>query len=120
MSGLRWLLAAIAIAAVFLGFVRCATQRLLYPAPLLASRTGVLLLLAQLAVLAGYAIALTADLIVDHRRLDTALLPKPFQLSALTSRDLQLETPWKRFSVRSPRHLPAPVESRQPAGAPER
>lgn len=41
---------------------------------LLASRTGVLLLLAQLAVLAGYAIALTADLIVDHRRLDTALL----------------------------------------------
>jgi hypothetical protein len=41
---------------------------------LLASRTGVLLLLAQLTVLAGYAIALTADLIVDHRRVDTALL----------------------------------------------
>jgi hypothetical protein len=41
---------------------------------LVTSRTGVLLLLAQLAILAGYAIALTADLIVDQRRLDTALL----------------------------------------------
>ena len=36
-------------------------------------------------------------------RLDTALLPKPFQLSALTGRDLQLESPWKRFIVRLPR-----------------
>jgi hypothetical protein len=35
-------------------------------------------------------------------RLDTALLPKPFQLSALTGRDLQLESPWKRFIVRAP------------------
>jgi len=50
-------------------------------------------------------------------RLDTALLPKPFQLSALTSRDLHLETPWKRFTVRSPRQLPAPVESRELKGA---
>jgi hypothetical protein len=33
-------------------------------------------------------------------RLDTTLLPKPFQLSALTGRDLQLESPWKRFLVR--------------------
>jgi hypothetical protein len=33
-------------------------------------------------------------------RLDTALLPKPFQLSALTGRDLQLESPWKRFILR--------------------
>ena len=33
-------------------------------------------------------------------RLDTALLPKPFQLSALTGRDFQLESPWKRFIVR--------------------
>lgn len=49
-------------------------------------------------------------------RLDTTLLPKPFQLSALTSRELQLESPWKRFTLRSPRHLPAPVESRE-AGA---
>ena len=36
-------------------------------------------------------------------RLDTALLPKPFQLSALTGRDLQLESSWKRFMVRPKR-----------------
>jgi Domain of unknown function (DUF4390) len=36
-------------------------------------------------------------------RLDTALLPKPFQLSALTGRDLHLESPWKRFIVRGSR-----------------
>lgn len=36
-------------------------------------------------------------------RLDTALLPKPFQLSALTGRDLHLESSWKRFIVRGPR-----------------
>lgn len=36
-------------------------------------------------------------------RLDTSLLPKPFQLSALTGRDLHLESPWKRFIVRPPR-----------------
>ena len=47
-------------------------------------------------------------------RLDAALLPKPFQLSALTSRELQLESAWKRFTVRAPRHVPAPVESREP------
>jgi hypothetical protein len=50
-------------------------------------------------------------------RLDPALLPKPFQLSALTSRELQLESPWKRFTVRSPKQVPAPVESREPRGA---
>jgi hypothetical protein len=53
-------------------------------------------------------------------RLDTTLLPRPFQLSALTSRDLQLESPWKRFTVRSPQQLPAPVETREPKGADER
>lgn len=47
-------------------------------------------------------------------RLDTALLPKPFQLSALTSREFHLETPWKRFIVHSPKQLPAPVETREP------
>ena len=47
-------------------------------------------------------------------RLEVTLLPKPFQLSALTSPDLQLESRWKRFTLRSPRHLPAPVESRAP------
>jgi hypothetical protein len=50
-------------------------------------------------------------------RLDTALLPKPFQLSALTSRDLHLESPWQRFVVHSPQQLPAPVESREPRPA---
>jgi hypothetical protein len=50
-------------------------------------------------------------------RLDTALLPKPFQLSALTSRELHLESPWRRFVVHSPRQLPAPVESREPRPA---
>jgi len=48
-------------------------------------------------------------------RLDASMLPRPFQLSALTSRELQLESDWKRFTVR-PRQLPAPVESREPQG----
>jgi len=47
-------------------------------------------------------------------RLDTTLLPKPFQLSALTSRELNLESPWKRFSYRPPAPPPAPVEAREP------
>jgi len=50
-------------------------------------------------------------------RLDVALLPKPFQLSAITSRELNLESAWKRFSFRPPAMLatpaPAPVESRE-------
>ena len=50
-------------------------------------------------------------------RLDAALLPKPFQLSALTNREMQLESPWRRFTVHAPRQLPAPVESREPAQA---
>ena|SRR5262245_3915119 len=47
-------------------------------------------------------------------RLDTTLLPKPFQLSALTSRELHLESPWKRFVLRPEQQKPAPVESREP------
>jgi hypothetical protein len=47
-------------------------------------------------------------------RLDVTLLPKPFQLSALTSRDLNLESSWRRFSFRPPPPSPAPVESREP------
>ena len=47
-------------------------------------------------------------------RLDTTLLPKPFQLSALTSRELHLESPWKRFVLRPVQQQPAPVESREP------
>ena len=50
-------------------------------------------------------------------RLDTALLPKPFQLSALTSRDLHLESAWRRFVVHSPQQAPAPVETREPRTA---
>src|SRR6185436_7597795 len=42
-------------------------------------------------------------------RLDAGMLPRPFQLSALTSRELQLESAWKRFTVR-PAQTPAPVE----------
>ena len=46
-------------------------------------------------------------------RLDVTLLPKPFQLSALTSRDLNLESGWRRFNYRPPAPLPVPVESRE-------
>jgi hypothetical protein len=47
-------------------------------------------------------------------RLDTTLLPKPFQLSAITSRDLNLESSWRRFTFRPPAPPPAPVETREP------
>jgi len=50
-------------------------------------------------------------------RLDTSLLPKPFQVSALTSRDWQLESDWKVFPFRPPQQPPAPVESREPKEA---
>ena len=46
-------------------------------------------------------------------RLDVSLLPRPFQLSALTNRELNLESAWKRFSYRVPALAPAPVESRE-------
>ena len=48
-------------------------------------------------------------------RLDVTLLPKPFQLSAITSRDLNLESSWRRFTFRPPAAYPppAPVESRE-------
>ena len=46
-------------------------------------------------------------------RLDTALLPKPFQMSALLNRDLQLGGTWRRFTVRLPRQLPPPADSRE-------
>jgi len=48
-------------------------------------------------------------------RLDTTLLPKPFQLSALTSRELTLESGWRRFVFRpAPASAPAPVEPSEP------
>ena len=50
-------------------------------------------------------------------RLDVTLLPRPFQLSAITSRELNLESPWRRFTFRPPAAFPAPVESREPKEA---
>jgi len=47
-------------------------------------------------------------------RLDIGLLPKPFQVSALTSRELHLESAWRRFPFRAPPASPAPVEAREP------
>ena len=53
-------------------------------------------------------------------RHDASLLPKPFQLSALTARDLHLDSAWYRVTVRSLEQAPAPVESRDLQGAPPR
>ena len=50
-------------------------------------------------------------------RLDLTLLPRPFQLSAMTSRELNLESPWRRFTFRPPAVIPAPLESREPKEA---
>jgi hypothetical protein len=50
-------------------------------------------------------------------RLDVTLLPRPFQLSAITSSELNLESPWRRFTFRPPAASPAPVESREPKEA---
>lgn len=50
-------------------------------------------------------------------RLDGTLLPKPFQLSAITSRELNLESPWRRFTFRAPAaaaNPAAPLENREP------
>jgi hypothetical protein len=55
---------------------------------LLVSRTGVLLLIVQLAVLAAYAVLLSAALLVDHRRMDTAMLRSrgagPWRIATMT------------------------------------
>lgn len=53
-------------------------------------------------------------------RHDVSMLPKPFQLSALTGRELHLESPWYRFSVPALEQAPAPVETRELPGAPAR
>lgn len=45
-------------------------------------------------------------------RLDATLLPKPIQISALTSREWRFESAWKRFAYRTPQ-IQAPVESRE-------
>src|SRR5262249_229462 len=53
-------------------------------------------------------------------RHDVSLLPKPFQLSALTARDLHLDSACYRFTVRALEQARAPVESRDLQGAPPR
>jgi hypothetical protein len=47
-------------------------------------------------------------------RLDQAQLPRPLQLSALTNRELRLESPWKRFIYLSQR----PAAAGSAPGAP--
>ena len=51
-------------------------------------------------------------------RLDTSQLPRPFQLTALTSRDIVLESPWLRFDYRVPAAT-APVPAPAPPVEPE-
>lgn len=46
--------------------------------------------------------------------LDTTLLPKPFQVNALTNQDWNLESSWLRFKYHPPPAPPAPVETREP------
>ena len=53
-------------------------------------------------------------------RHDASMLPKPFQLSALTGRELHLESPWVRFGVSALEQPPAPVETREPQGVSQR
>jgi hypothetical protein len=54
-------------------------------------------------------------------RLDVALLPKPFQLSAITSRELNIESPWRRFTFRPSAVgvAPVPATPEGPAKEPE-
>lgn len=54
---------------VQLGFILASVER-----SLLATRSGVLILTVQLAILAGYALVLSAGLLVDQRRNETVLL----------------------------------------------
>ena len=53
-------------------------------------------------------------------RLDGTLLPKPFQLSAITSRELNLDSGWRRFSFQPPPGpAGAPGETREPKEEPK-
>lgn len=49
-------------------------------------------------------------------RLDQAQLPRPLQLSALTNREMRLESPWKRFIFLPPR-VPAAASAPPPPPA---
>ncbi len=63
----------------------------------------------------GDRIALVSDADYEagvRMRLDATLLPKPIQVSALTSGDWRFESAWKRFAFRTPQ-IQAPVESRE-------
>lgn len=51
-------------------------------------------------------------------RLDTAQLPRPLQVSALTNRELRLESQWKRFLFIPPAAVPAPPPVPPPAPRP--
>jgi hypothetical protein len=53
-------------------------------------------------------------------RLDLTLLPRPFQVSALTSRDWRLESPWKRFMFKPDAALTAAEPREQRREEPER
>jgi hypothetical protein len=48
-------------------------------------------------------------------RLDTAQLPRPLQVSAITNHELRLESSWKRFIFLPPKPAPAPPASASPA-----
>lgn len=52
-------------------------------------------------------------------RLDTAQLPRPLQVSAITNRELRLESAWKTIIFQpSAAALPAPVAAQPPASPP--
>ena len=65
----------------------------------------------------GTALGDTTYEVALRMRLDISLLPKPFQVGALTSPELHLESPWKHFTFRPPPVPPAPVENREPKEA---
>jgi hypothetical protein len=46
-------------------------------------------------------------------RLDTAQLPRPLQVSALTNRELRLESPWKHFLYLPPNPSAGALPSRE-------
>ena len=55
-------------------------------------------------------------------RLDLALLPKPFQVNALTSREWHLDSDWRRFTWRPPQSAapapqPVPADKREEGAA---
>jgi len=63
----------------------------------------------------GERIALVSDAQYEaavRMRLDASLLPKPLQVTALTSSEWRFESAWHRFAYRSPQ-IQAPVESRE-------